>query len=65
MAREAVCKFKISSLETPGVLDCLSGSPEQSALTRAKATDESDAGEGGKRTRGETKCKRHKRRPVT
>ena len=38
LAREAVYKLKISTQEIPGSHDCLCGSPEKSALTRAKAT---------------------------
>ena len=35
---EAVYKFKMSTLESPGLFDGLFESPEQSALTRTKGT---------------------------
>ena len=52
LACETVDKSKVSTLDILGLLDCLFGSPEQSALSRAKATLLRDS---GKRTRGDEK----------
>ena len=38
LACETAYKSKISTLDIPGLPDCLLGSPEQSALPRANAT---------------------------